>query len=228
MVNTLSALNVLDLEHIFFIRSGAEGEGGAIYIGCSRAPERSLMAMQAHGPHGLHLLAHRVGLLSDMNKVRAALAMHHIRNGWFSPSPDVMTFVNGAPWDALPRAPQGGRRLTQTQALEVFRLAHAAGLAYRVIGANYGISTVSVGQIARGAVYGALFRREPVPAGSRVWGHPGAPVSREGDYYVSENREGAPKYYVWHRRKREGLEMVGATGHMGVPRDRAEVSDDPW
>lgn len=198
MVNTQSSLHILDLEHIYFIQAAK----GPIYVDCSQDPERSLFALQSTSYEELRLLSHRACSAKDTRAIRAGLALHHIRNGWYAPSPDVWSFVNGEQIDPLPRVPQGGRKLTQQEAVQVFRLCHESGMAYRVIGARYGISSVSVGQIARGAVYRGLFKREAIPPGTRLPGAGrGAPLTREGDYYVSEMPAESPKYFVGHKRR---------------------------
>ena len=118
--------------------------------------------------------------------IKAHLRVHHIRNGWHAPSPEVLDAVEGRlPTGPAPRT--GGRKLTDAETLEVFRMAHGMSISYAVIGARFDVSAITVGKIARGQTRPRLFWREAADA---MPGYPGS----ETDFYISEAREGAPKY----------------------------------
>lgn len=187
MVITVIKDQVIDIEHICFIRAG----DGPIYITHSREPRGVVLHMQAAHWEPLNLLSHRPGGREDVLKTAAALEVHHIRNGWFAPSPEVLDHVAGVGVMAAEVPRRGGRRLSPALALEIFRMCHETSTAYRDIGRRFGVGTLSVGKVARAEVYAGprgVLRREDAP------GEPGV-------YYVREARDSAPRYRMYHGRR---------------------------
>ncbi len=174
----------VDIAQMYYIQAG----DGPILIGLSKAPDKTVIGMQQHHYENLHLLADRPGEVSDLKRLMIVLRPHHIRCGWYSPSPEVLDYVHDRlQIPAVART--GGRKLNRETALEVFRAAHSSSMSYRTIGMTYGIGPLSVGKIARGEVYADLFVREPAPDAAMT-----PPGWRGLSYYVSEARLGAPKY----------------------------------
>lgn len=179
----------VDKPHIYFIQAAS----GPILIGSSRAPTSTIIMMQNLHHEILRLMTHRPGDSKDVSKLCASLRAHHIRGGWYAPSPEVLEYVEGKPVAVGPAVRGGGRKLTREETVEVFRLAHGTSLTHAAIALRYGVAPLAVGRIARGEVHvtgpGALFKRE---AADDV---PGAPPGWSGrGYYVSEVSESATKY----------------------------------
>jgi hypothetical protein len=187
MVITTIHNTIRDLPHVYFIQR----DKGPILIGMSHAPASTIISLQYYHPENLFLLSHRPAAVGEVATIKAHLRAHHIRNGWHAPSPEVLDAAAGrVPTGPAPRT--GGRKLSEADTLEVFRMAHGMSLNHAVIGARFGVSAITVGRIGRGLTRPHLFRREAAPA------LPGVPGSAE-DFYISEAREGAVKY-----RMREG------------------------
>lgn len=187
MVIVVDGNKRVDIKHIYYIQA----EQGPILIGVSRAPKALMASLQIANYQTLNLLASRPGEEADLRATRDMLAPHNIRGDWFSPSPEVLEHADGravvAAGDGA-RPHKGGPRLTEAEVLDAFRLCHDSPMTQYTIGLRYGISTVSVGKIARGAVYKHLFRVTPVEGMVN-----GVPLTA-GDFYVSENRTEAPRY----------------------------------
>lgn len=179
----------IDITEIYFIQAG----DGPIFIGCSKSKEQAIIHMQPFCWTDLRCIESREGNGDLLASIHTALSGHRIRGQWFAPSPEVLAVARGDIHVAETHA--GGRRLTEAKALEVFRMVHETGLSYRTIGEFHGITRLSVGKIARGQAYPHLFKREDVPPGG--WRMNGAlRVSTDGEYLISENRLGTPKYRI--------------------------------
>lgn len=168
----------LDNQHIVFYQHGC----GPILIVCTTSPKGDLIRRAMLYPDIVSILGARPGGVDELRNIRAALEPHHIRNGWFRSSPEVLEAAAGGVVDvgATTRGP--GRRLTPAQAVEIFRAAHETSRPYHEIGARYDVSALAVGRIARGVSYPGLWTVEPVGDGT-------------GGYYVSERADMAGAKY---------------------------------
>ena len=185
----VDGINV-DKVHLYFIQAG----NGPILLGLSMLPSSTALSIQKDHYDEIKVYTSRPGDLADLNAARAFLAPHLIRGAWYAPSPEVMAYADGVvPAGLAPKL--GGRKLTKEQAIEVFRLAHTTSQTYAAIGNKFGVTPISVGRIARGHVYPALFWRVGVGPDdmTRPDGVAMPPVCKD-DFYVSEARPDAPRY----------------------------------
>ena len=191
MVITLEDGQAVDKQHIYFICAMS----GPILVGISRDPKATLAAYEIMHHETLELMASRKGDRAELQSIRVELAHHHIRSDWFAPSPEVLEYVAGRRPGTGPRGGVLGRKLSEREVLEVFRLAHDSPHGYAAIGARYGVGVVSVSRIARGHVYKHLFKREAAPEEPVQAGLTAAALADlERVFYISEDRHGAPRY----------------------------------
>lgn len=169
---------------------------GPVLIGWSKAPENVRISLLGGSPFDIITLLTRAGDDRDVTALRATLAVHHIARGWYAPSPEVMDYATGRVWlpegigageltaglmsaDEKARRATAGRhrmrpgfkRLTDEQAVEVFRLYHDGRMRAVEIARAFGVSQPSVGRVARGASHGHLFKREWIDGQRGARGH---------------------------------------------------------
>lgn len=154
-----------------------------IKIGASTTPKGDMIRLALSHYHPLEVIRAKPCEWGELNLARVKLEPHHIRNGWYRPSPEVLDYIEAGwlPGDETARnTRKRGRKLEKEEVLEIFRQAHESSLSYDVIGAAFNVGAVMVGRIARGQAHAELFDRT-------------APDSK-GEYYVSEAREDAARY----------------------------------
>lgn len=169
---------------IVFIR---HGEDGPILIKTSNDPKRTLAAFQFKQPVKLTIIGTMVQTRNAIERLRFAFKHLHMRGDWYRPEPELLAFIS-RPGESLgfnvfgrPRR-KGPALLDEHEIIEIFRAAWANKETDAQIGARYGISHISVGQIARAMVHKHLFRRTE--------------TERFGHYHVAEAYDGAPKHLL--------------------------------
>lgn len=88
---------------IYFIQCG---DGGAVKIGYARNPYDRIDTLQIGSPVALSILKITEGSLRDELRFHARFADHRVRGEWYSPTPEMLEFIDGLPkWDGSLKQP---------------------------------------------------------------------------------------------------------------------------
>lgn len=162
---------------ILFIQE--RGAGGFIRISHATSVRQYMLNIQRHHREPLRLIGQRQSRVGLLQRIRVLFAEAHRGNEWYEPVPALIRYILDGAGLAEKRANR--KRLSAKEAYEVFRAAHETTMSYAEIGAQYGVSALSVGAVARGQTHAYLFKRRPDATEKYV-------------YWISEATSGAREW----------------------------------
>lgn len=172
---------------ILFYR--VNGIPGKVCIADARSRDVYLENISKVYPNGIVLLAEIRSRGGAMKAVRDRFRKIEGPTTWYAETAELAGYI-AALAETRPTERDRKRRLTDAEAVAVFRAAHAPGNGgYAAVGvAHGGLSAHSVGMVARGVTHAHLFERTPATDHQRsTW---------RQRWYISERYVGAPKYLL--------------------------------